>query len=58
MTFAKYTSEFIPEPDLTPLSFTNYLIFLGNNGIDLVSSTNLSVYNNNTLNIKNNLMPI
>ena len=58
MTFAKYNTEFIPEPDLTPSSFTNYLIFLGNNGIDLVSATNLSIYNNNILKITNNLMPI
>jgi hypothetical protein len=57
MTFAKYTSEFIPEPYLIPSSLTNYLILLGNNGIDLVSSMNLSVYNTNNIIITNNLMP-
>jgi len=46
MTVAKYINEFIPYPDLTPTSYTNYLSFLGLNATDLVSNNQFSVYNN------------
>jgi hypothetical protein len=46
MTFAKYTNDFIPYPDLTPSSYINYIIFLGPNANNLVTNTSFSVYNN------------
>ena len=58
MSFSKYINEFIPEPDLTPTNFNNYITFLGNNGYDLVDSNKYIIYNNNELSITNNLMPI
>ena len=60
MTFAKYTTEFIPEPDLTPSTFTNYLTFLGNNNLDLAVTPNINFtsYQNNPIVTTNNLMPI
>ena len=58
MTYAKYINEFIPEPDLTPDLFTNYITFLGSRGNDLVNGNIYISYNNNPLSLTNNLMPI
>ena len=46
MTYAKYLNEFLPYYDLTPSTFTNYLLFLGADAKNLASGNNLNVYNN------------
>ena len=54
--YAKYTSEFIPEPDLISSNLSNYLTFLGNNGDDLVDLVYYNSYNN-TISKTRNLIP-
>jgi hypothetical protein len=57
MKYVKYTTDFLPNPNLQPTSFTNYLLFQGSNGNDLVSGNNFTVYNNVAYQTQKMLIP-